>query len=82
MRSPISQRTAKNNAKAFNEHFTANKQSYKKKVVKRKTGGGRKLKYGEPCQLVTFKCPESKAKAFRVSANKILKSYVKELKPY
>jgi hypothetical protein len=46
----------------------------------RKPGGGRKLKYGEPCVLETFKCPESKRKHFRAEANKILKSYVKEQK--
>lgn len=48
----------------------------------RKPGGGRKLKYGEPCQLVPFKCPKSKVKEFRIAVNKILKSYVKERKPH
>lgn len=76
MRSPISQTTAKNNAKAFNNHFLANEQVYKQNKKKRKPGGGRKLKYNEPVKLTSFKCPESKIKEFRKSVNLILKSYL------
>ena len=49
-------------------------------LKKRLPGGGRKLKYGEPAKLVTFKCPESKVKDFRKSANLILNSYIKKSK--
>lgn len=50
------------------------------KPKKRAPGGGRKLKYGESVKRVDFKCPESKIKEFRESANKILKTYVKKSK--
>lgn len=76
MKTPISQKTKRNNEKAFNNHFLANEQVYKQNKKKRKPGGGRKLKYNEPVKLETFKCPESKVKEFRKEVNNILKSYL------
>lgn len=48
----------------------------KKEPKKRASGGGRKLKYGEPTKLVTFKCPESKKLEFRKAVNIILNKYI------
>lgn len=44
--------------------------------TKRKAGGGRKKKYGEPTKEMKFRCPESKVKDFRVFVNEKLKTYI------
>ncbi len=44
---------------------------------KRKPGGGRKLKYGEPLSRFVCYCPESKVKDLR----KIVKAKLKEYEP-
>jgi hypothetical protein len=59
MRSPISQRTAKTNAKAYNDYFIANNPMKKTKRGGKRKGAGRPKK------------AETKTVSFRVELNKV-----------